>query len=88
MHQRFLFSNFTIFLQSGIMSGTIGPDGRKRKSGDMYKKERDEKKKSEDEIIKKSRKIESYFRPKISSGWYTSCLIYEDLLKRKTYFHF
>lgn len=45
-------------------SGTIGPDGKKRKSGSQYKKDRDAKKKKEEEVLKKTKNIGTYFLPK------------------------
>ena len=48
--------------------GAIGPDGRKRKSGSEYKKEREKKKAKEEEVTDKMKKISSFFSPEASAG--------------------
>lgn len=42
-------------------------DGRKRKSGAQYKKLREEKKLKEEDVLSKTRRLDSFFTPK-SSG--------------------
>lgn len=44
-----------------MSEGTLGRDGKKRKSGNQYRKEREEKKLKEESVLNKTKKIESYF---------------------------
>jgi len=58
-------------MSSNKPSGKIGPDGKRRKSGSSYRKDREDKKKKIDEIVNKTPKLGTYFSSepkKMSSG--------------------